>query len=360
MVIWHFPVLPVKNRYPEEWFHQFPEEYEKHKSLEYVSVLPDDDHLFSVPFEKGHGPADMFTDFNASIRWELGQIRNFMNQYRDKIRPKDVVFFCDIDFPGFVAPFAHLIKTQLPDVKIYGYLHAGSYCKDDLFCNTPGKLQTEIAYLATFDGVFVGSEYHKNKFCGLIPRSPGESQTLLADKVHVVGAPFYKSQLRGVEGKRYDNRKFDVIYPSRIDLQKKADTFLGLVNRFPDIKFVCTHNPGICPPNLEYQHPEGREGYYKLLADSRTCLSLAKEETFGYIALEAMAVGTVPIGPANYSYPEILKDMWATMYTRDEGIPLAIRQAMEMTMVTINPFWYSRVDEMEQSIPKMIRVMLGE
>jgi glycosyltransferase involved in cell wall biosynthesis len=282
-----------------------------------------------------------------------------MEHYKDRVCPGDVVLFCDIDFPGFVATFTHLIKTQIPNVKIYGYLHAGSYCKDDLFCNTPGKLQTEMAYLSTFDGIFVGSEYHKSKFCGLVPSPPGERATL-QDKIHVVGAPFYKSQLSGVRGKKYKDRKFDVIYPSRIDLQKKANTFLDLVNRFPDIKFVCTHNPGTLLPNLEYQHPEDREGYYKLLANSRTCLSLAKEETFGYIALEAMAVGTVPIAPDKYSYPEILKDMWATMYTRDEGIPLAVRQALEMTKATTNPFWYSRVDEMEHSIPKMIKIMLGE
>ena len=225
MTLYYFPTFPVENRYSEEWLMQFITEFKKH-DVQYRTILGD-----GIPEEKERD--GMFTSISNSSMWELQQISNFFMSYFNSLKDGDVLFFTDINFPGFVLPFVQLIKTKYPKVKAYGFIHAGSYCNGDIFENTEGKGDFEKSLIKTFDGIFVATLYHMKKFAST-------SSIYGVQNIYVVGAPFYRSQVKDIEIRPYSERTYDVIHPARIDKQKDVYEFLKIVKENPKVRFLCT------------------------------------------------------------------------------------------------------------------------
>lgn len=342
MTLLYMPVLPVKNRYPEEWYHQFPREFER-LGVDYITI----DGGMEVPVEFEKREHDMFTSLELGAEWELNQIQKLL-ELSDEMTSEDIIFFTDIDFPGFCLPFAQLIKLKVPGVKIFGYLHAGSYCRGDIFSETPGKLNAESATLAIMGGVFVATNYHVK----LLTKHIGGGCPL-----HVVGAPFYRDQV-GLDPILLYEREFDVIYSSRMDKQNPGTMFMKVVAENPEIQFVCTSDPPDVFDNLVYAPTHNRQEYYSVLQQSRVYLSMATESTFGYGVVEAMSLGLIPIVPNNFSFPEVVRYpryLYGDFDNLNAILRNEVKEARWRKGYPLFP-----MDRWEESIEKMIDIMMGD
>jgi len=292
MTLWFVPQWPVKNRYPEEWIKWFPNEMEKQK-LDYMTVKGTYDY---GEYNKVKG--DMFTSLIGSSDWEMEQIMHLLRC----VNEGDTVFFADLDFPGFILPCMQLLKCKLKEVKLTGYLHAGSYIEGDYFEPVAdSKILSEQAMYNIVDTIFVASEYHKDLFEGEI-----EWDFYEKDKVKVVKIPYYKTLL---EFKR-PHRKWDVCYTSRIDEQKSDKQFLEVVKNMPNRFFVTTNKPSESLPNLEYHPVANRKEYFDVLDESKVLFVPYLQATFGYNVLEALDHNCIPYAPEDFAYPEILDEKY--------------------------------------------------
>ncbi len=348
MTLLYVPVYPIKNRYPEEWLPEFLREFGEH-DIHHIMIdgeaFDTEASLFENVTKKKH---DLFTSLEIGARWEINQIRNMICNF-ENIKDGSTILFTDIDFPGFCLPFAQLFKLAKPNIKLYGYLHAGSYCNGDIFSNTPGKWESEMATLKIFDGVFVGSEYHKE----LLQVTFGPD---VACNVHVVGAPFY-----GWELDESVDPEYDVVYTSRIDSQDDGSDFMDVVESLPHIEFVCTSKPPRKYDNLTHIPVSNREEYHSVLQRGRVYLNMAKEGTFGYGAVEAVYAGLIAIVPDEYAYPEVLKK-GCIKYQKDSQIIDCIREALMICdssgIVVVNEMQeLAELDRWKETIPKMLEIM---
>lgn len=336
-MLYFVPQLPVKNRYQEDWLSYFMDEFKK-RNVDYNMILGDQ---FPVEIK------EFFTNIKASVEWELRQLQILNNFVEDG----DIIFFADVDFPGFAQPFVQTIKLR-KKVKVYGYLHAGSYCKGDIFSNTPGKPDCERGILQDFDGIFVATNYHKQK---LINFFTGEQKN-----VHVVGAPFYRKYLPSVN---IGDREYGVIHTGRLDKQRSDKLLLSIIKDFPSCRFLSTRKPSEVPSNLDVVVPSDRKEYYDLLNRSYIYLNTSEEDTFSYGAVEAMAMGCVPLVPDSYSYPEVvpIPDLRYTNKTDLERKLSKLKANFthkSQNLFGLTPF--SFISKWEQSIPEMLKIMLRE
>jgi hypothetical protein len=295
MTLFFVPQWPTPNRYPEEWIKWFPQEFRKHE-VDFELVVPR--HEFYELQEKGS--YDTFSNLYNASRFELEQCARLI----DKVIAGDTVFFADLDYPGFSVTCAQLLRRMYGDkIKIYGYMHAGSYCKGDYFEPIKdSKWDSETAMFKIVDGIFVGSEYHKQKLVFHL------STHLYAikedyDKVHVVGVPYYPND---DYHKPISERKWDVAYTSRMDVQKTDKYLLSLAKKMSHTKFVCTSKPSKELPNLEFYPVKNRQEYHYVLENSKIVFVPIAESTFGYNVLEALDYQCIPICPNGFSYPEFV------------------------------------------------------
>jgi hypothetical protein len=252
-----------------------------------------------VNFEEA--PYNYFTNTLQALEWEAEQVKHIA-KIISKVSQNDIVFFFDLNFPGLSLPLIHILRLVVKGIKIFGYLHGGSYCKDDIYAPVKhSKSLYEKSLFAVCDGIFVATNYHKQ----LIKRKIRVQD----NNIFVVRAPFYKEYvLKYAKPKELEIRKYDVLIvnrPQQIDL----NIIKGIINMEPKLKFVFTRNLGIKNQNVEIKPVSSRSEYYELMADSKVLLLARTEETFGYPVLEAISLGTIPICPNKFSYPEILSDI---------------------------------------------------
>jgi len=358
MTIYFVPQLPVKNRYTEEWIEWFPEKFEE-MGVDYKLILGD----IKYPITYRKTRYNLFTDMDKAVYWELKQLEELM-RISVAMREDDVIFFADLDFPGLCLPFIQLLKIKKPKVKVYGYMHAGAYCRNDIFHPVKkSKLMLERA-LVVVDGIFVGSKYHAQ----LLHNSVDVSM----EKIFVVRAPFYRNypMLYLRRTKPFAKREWDIGYVGRIDRQMNITKDLKLLcYAFPLLSFVVTHPiRGDIPPNLTVKEVTNRKEYYELLADCRMLFNFSIESTFGYSVVEALSLDVIPIAPASYSYPEIIRDknLLYTPYKQlnPTGMKLKlwindVRNCILYALSVREPVDKSILAECERSIDKMVEIMLG-
>jgi len=337
-MLWYLPVMPIQNRYPEEWYFQFKKEFEKH-DIDYTTIDGD----MQIPVKVQRKEYDLFTSLDLGAKWELTQLQKLLES-SDNIKDKDVIFFTDVDFPGFCLPFAQLIKLKVPGVKLFGYLHAGSYCNGDIFCRTPGKIDTEKATIKLFEGIFVGSNYHRNKI---------KNRVHPFGNIHVVGAPFYYDKLP-LKFKELPP-EFDILYSTRIDSQDDGKDFIKVVEDNPNTSFVCTFKPPKELNNLTHYSTSNRAEYFELLSKCHAYLTTAKESTFGYAALESLAAGLIPILPRKFSFPEIIGNL-GIYYSRTTEINDSIKIALNKK--TFRDKEISRKNRLFKNYELSIKIML--
>jgi len=289
MTLYIVPQLPVRMRYQEYWGVLLKTKFKEY--FDDVVLLGED--MFSDNLKTLENPyalvADegLFTNIRASIKFELKLLLELMNI----IKQNDIIFFTDIDFPGFSTVFSQLIR-YVSDVKIYGYLHAGSYCRGDIFSSDKAKRKIEEALFYAFDKIFVATNYHKQ----LLFENFGE---MVEDKVVVVGFPLFIPKKYKKYRLPFFEREYDVIFTSRSS--KGLKIYESLASEMKDVHFISTYR---CK-NVRYMPVTSWNSYFKLLGNSKIILSLSNEETFGIGIMEGVVMGCIPVVPNCCSYVEL-------------------------------------------------------
>jgi len=210
-----------------------------------------------------------------ALEFEAAQIREYMQL---PLRPDDVLLLCDLSFPG---TFALSLIHKRPN-RCFAICHATAKNRYDVFRRIRRtKYALEKASAQLFDAVFVATNYHAEKLgwpniyiTGSMPHPP-------IDKLR-----------------------------AGIGLPCKSRDFVSVARRNPQkINYAL---------ELEFQRRTGQRiarcraktwrEYYDFVASGRFLIVTSREETFGYQVIDALSVGTIPIAPKAYSYPELLPD----------------------------------------------------
>ena len=193
----------------------------------------------------------------------------------------DIVFVHDLWFPGIEALqyYRDISKIKF---KIYGILHAGVYDGHDFTVQNgmrPWGRKFEKMLFQFVDKIFVATQYHKDLIQKMHWRIKSE--------IKVSGLFFEPTKGKG-------NKENIVVFPHRLDKEKRPYMFDVLAKSYPDWKFIKARD--VCKTKGEY---------YDLLARSRIAVSFAKQETFGYAMLEAAANGCHCVVPDGLAYKEM-------------------------------------------------------
>lgn len=255
--------LPLEDRYTADWYRRLKADPDFHV----MGV-----HLFSTVDRSK--PYNYFSNLEPATQYEALQIFNLM--YGDDV---ERILITDLDFPGLAVAMIPLITLKFPDVKIYGIYHAGSWCNKDLFQADEVKYWLEVASFHACNKIFVASEYHRTKIKDFFGRDlPPVDITVLG------GMPFYADDVRRF---RREKTKGVLVLGRREQSEELTEISW---NTTPDF----------------HQGLISRDNYLAKLAQYKIAVFPKSEETFGYSALEAIAVGTIPLVPDAYSYPEFI------------------------------------------------------
>lgn len=330
MRIIHVPLEKLPNRYTADWQDQFRREFQKAQEAGLI-----DDFVFVVGQnnEQTINSGSVLDACGTNI-YKLDQLKQLIELIQcGAITENDVIFFADAWCPGIESLFYVRNITGI-DFKIAGILHAGLFDPED-FTNRFGMRDwgqhIELGWLHGLDMIFVATKWCKD----LIVMN---SDKFDEDKIFVTGLPFYATELR----QKYPvTEKEDiVVFPHRMDPEKQPEKFEALKRKFPQWKFVYT-----------IQETKNRDEYFKLLAKSKVMVSFAKQETFGYSTLEAMALGNYVIVPNDLSYRETVPREYR--YKNEREVPEMLEKFMASTEIPV----YPDLVKWEKSIHNMIRVM---
>ncbi len=262
------PQLPCKNRYTQDWIGIWKRELTKLGV--HFAVLGGNT---PVPITKH------FTDPDKALAYECNQVRIL-----SQVKPEKI-FCLDVDFPGLLSAAIPVLKLRNPDLKCFGYLHAGSWNNGDIFGENPGKARLERAMFEVYDKIFVATNYHRRK----IEKYFNE---FFID-LEVAGFPFYKEDVLHYATPAPFEEKDGVVINGRWE-QSDKDLLDRIRNKL-NIKIYTIE-------------ATNREGYYKQLNTAKVVLSLKTEETFGIGQLEAYVLGGIPLSPNRFAYPEVIGD----------------------------------------------------
>lgn len=310
------PQLPCKNRYTEDWIQIWSREL-KNLGVEF-RVLG---HDTSTPITK------FFTDPDYALRYECDQLRALSQM--DRLTQLEKIFCLDVDFPGLLSAAIPVLKLRNPDLKCYGYLHAGSWCNGDVFAGISGKKQLERAMFDVYDKVFVASGYHKDKIQWYFNRG--------FDNLEVVGFPFYREDVLAYAEPLPFEEKSGIIINGRWE-QSNVELLERLRRKFSTQ--ICT------------VEATSRADYFRQLNKAKVVLSLKTEETFGIGQLEAYVLGGIPLSPNRFAYPEVIGDP-RLLYDNEKDLIDKLAYLLELKENSFHPFQIE-IEKYEQVIPTCI------
>ncbi len=293
---------PLEQRYSNEWLQYFQE------------VFTNNNITFNVIFGESvqsNLRGKFFLDpVNTNI-WKLTQLSNLLKRFNE-IQNEDIVFFTDLWNPGLeVLPYINALINK--DVRIMGYLHAGSYDTWDL-TNQTGMTywakNLEEAWFSVCDKIFVATNFHK--------RLVTQQRIMDKNQVKVVGFPLDIDRLTRLYSSY--NKENVIVFTGRKSIEKGYQKVLSLQ---ATNKIIVTLD--------EYRT---KSEYYNLLGRSKVIIAPSEQETFGIGVVEAMACGCIPIVPNKLSFVETVPDKWRYDPLLDNnGIQEYINRAMTSTKV---------------------------
>jgi len=306
----------LPERYTVQWAKWFREEL-RGREIEYTDIAGDQ---LTSSVETGK-----VLDAAGTNYFKFSQLQTICTLFREGIiKDGDKFFIADMWFPGLEA-IPYMAQLYNKKIDIYGFLHAGSYTDEDFA--QPMQIWAkyfERGWHQLCTKVFVGSEYHKEKFYDkrLWKQEPSIWDIEGKDKIIVTGNPFKSSVVldvvKGIKKER------QVIFPNRFDKEKRPLMFLELVRdlKHTDIKFVVTTSRNKLTndndlmreaektlaecPNFTIKVGLTKEEYYQELGKSKVFFSPTIEENFGYCLIESLLASCIPVVRKDFSHIEIL------------------------------------------------------
>ena len=283
MIIW-LPLEPLEQRYSSQWQKWFPAQLTKDK-------VP----FMTIPGEKLTDKVNVGSVLDAlgTNFWKMSQMANLIAKMQNgEISSGDILCFADLWYPGIEA-LRYISDLGGCHPKITGILHAGTWDPHDFLVRQgtrPWAHEIESAWFQIYDLIFVATQFHKDLIL--------KSHNVDPNKIEVTGLPFYPDEFTI---SREHNEKITkyVIFPHRLDEEKRPQDFDGLVSELEseDVQFTHKKTAGL--------FLDDKNAYYDELSRAEICVSTALQETFGYIMLEATALGCIPLVPARLSYEEL-------------------------------------------------------
>lgn len=231
--------------------------------------------------------AGSFLDAPTTIEFKSKQIAKIAEMYHtNEIKDGDIIFTSDIWFPALES-VAYLNYFCNIDVKIRGFLHAGSFTDTDFVRDMERWAKNfEDMIFDISDKIFVASEF--------IKQDVFKKRIIEKDKLVVTGLPLDNSNFD-----KYikEDRKDIVIFNGRNCEEKQPWLFDELEKRVKErgynALFINTH---------KNNYP--KDVYYELLGISKVVVSFALQENFGIGINEAVELGCIPVLPNRLVYPE--------------------------------------------------------
>lgn len=314
--VYYICLEPLEERYTAQWYKHFPIKF---REFGFDVVVVDGKAL------SNHVGVGTFLDINSTIAYKNSQMQKVAELFHTKqIKSGDIFFVADTEYWGLES-LRLLSQMNEVDIKIYSFLHAASYTKEDAFeVAAPYQKYTELGWIAACDGVFVGTQYHKDAVIErrIKPYAHPSDIDELSDKLIVSGNPLFKEDYEGIV---YTKKK-QLIITNRFDWEKRPNLSLNfaylLKKRNPDLNVIITTSRPKFKSNkqwlVDYARALESEGiltiyeglskkeYHQHLAESKVMLTNSIEENFGYCIAEAMVYNTHPLAPVGLSHDELL------------------------------------------------------
>lgn len=373
--IFYVPIEPLEERYTEQWYRNFQIEF---REAGFEVIVIDGGTLTSY-VETG-----TFLDINSTVHYKAEQLRKIsVLFFKGEIKDGDIFFIADLEFFGIEA-LRYLADVQNIKIKIYGFLHAGSYTKEDYMekCADYAKY-FELGWLKICDKVFVGTEYHRRAVWNrrIIKLRygdfPEQERHSLYSKIFVSGNPLFRTEYKLSNDLHYypkpEKKKNQIIISNRFDWEKRPNLsldFMYLVKKKygQDINIIVTTSRPKFKSNrqwlVDYARELEKDGiitiyegltkeeYHRRLAESKIMLTNSIEENFGYCVMEACVYNTYPLCPNACSHPELLGFDSRLLYNNEDEIMDKIDFLLKcQTDITIYAHHYYN------SVKRMIDIM---
>lgn len=214
------------------------------------------------------------------------------------------ILFLDFFNPGLdIVKYFHTQKKQA--CRYGALLHGGSFLSNDLY-SWPWLRNFEAAWAGVYGVIYVPSRF----LAGVCPINFRKKA-----KVFPWGLDAYKCLPKS------EMKKYDVVFPHRLDADKGIETFIRIVVSLPEINFAVTvaqrqdilrANPYYLAlkkfQNVVFISNQSTANHLRTLSQSRVVLSCAKQENFGYAIMKAVLCGAIPVLPRRVCYPEFFAD----------------------------------------------------
>lgn len=248
-----------------------------------------------------------FLDIVNTCKFKAAQLQMIAELFdENKVEDGDVFLVGDIFFPG-IESIKYMAELQNINVKVYGFNYAGRADETD-FVQKLGEWAdySEAGYHFICDGIFVGSEDHKQNIIKYFDYNP--------DKIHVTGLIWDLNWMdRMTRQMDFFNKEDYIIWPHRFAPEKGINELLRFA-RTTDKKIIITSsNPksdlGIeLPDNVEYHAGLSKKRYFELFAKARWYLGTQYQETFGYSISEAIYFNCNILVPDRACCPEMVPE----------------------------------------------------
>ena len=246
-----------------------------------------------------------FLDIVNTCKFKAAQLQMIADLFNEgKVKNNDAFLVGDIFFPG-IEMIKYMAELQDINVRVYGINYAGRADKTD-FVQKLGYWAnaSELGYHQICDGIFVGSDDHRNNVINFFGLNPAQ--------VHTTGLVWDLDYMKTFSNTIGDVEKEDyVIWPHRW-CNEKGIYELCLFARKTDKKIIVTSSGPAkdvgtnLPRNIEFRFNLTKAEYFELMAKAKWYLSTAYQETFGYTIQEAIYYDCHILVPDRACCPEMV------------------------------------------------------
>jgi len=320
----YLPLEHIESRYTAHMDRDITK-YLENNEIEFYKIYPD------IPSPKTM-KAGSFLDAEFTIRFKAIQIAELARLYReDAIESGDIIWSSDIWHPGLPESVAYMNYFAKKDVKLRGFIHAGSFTDTDFVRDMERWAKNfEDTIFDVSDRIYCASQFIKDDII--------KKRLVNPDKLVVSGLPLdvkgLREQLRVPIVK--EDKENIVVFSGRNVDEKQPWLFKELSERLKGkAEFINT-----------LEHNYSKDEYYTLLKRAKVVVSYALQENFGYAIQEATYLGCVPVLPNRLVYPELYGKLH--LYdTFDESVEM-VRNALDTYIdISVDAFHYNNEDIME-------------
>jgi hypothetical protein len=255
-----------------------------------------------------------FLDDHDYIEGQINLIKTLC-----QIKNAKNILFLDYFNPGIDILFYNNQRPGNEKCKYGALLHGTSFFSDDIYAFSWLK-KFEISWAQIYDSIYAPSQYIVKK----LPAS-------IKNKIKILPL--------GIDGIDFTSfqrhiKKYDVVFPHRLNDDKGLIQFIDIIGRMPDVKFFITipqkekfiHGNDYYLKlkkfkNIKFIFSESSNEHLNTLSMARIVLSCARQENFGYSVIKSILVGCIPVLPNKLCYPEFINKIFLYNNT-DEAVNL--------------------------------------